>query len=60
MKYELMLKSRGKSALSPLLGKTCGECHLSLRPQLINEVKLQKDIACCEYCSRILYPVDED
>ncbi|MBF0215678.1 MAG: hypothetical protein HQL30_01655 [Candidatus Omnitrophica bacterium] len=54
-RYEQILKSRGKCALSRILEDMCSECNLQLRPQLINEVKLKLRVVTCDNCSRMLY-----
>jgi predicted nucleic acid-binding Zn-ribbon protein len=54
-RYEQILKSRGKCALSRIKEDMCSECNLQLRPQLINEVKLKLRVVTCDNCSRMLY-----
>lgn len=55
--YEQILKSRGRTALSKvdLNEERCGECQMTLRPQIINEARLKKALVLCENCSRMLY-----
>ncbi|MDD5634648.1 MAG: C4-type zinc ribbon domain-containing protein [Candidatus Omnitrophica bacterium] len=57
-RYDAILKNKGRTALAKLTGGICGECHMSLRSQVINDVKLRKNLIFCENCARILY--DED
>ena len=54
-RYEKILKNRGRCALSKIEGEFCEICNMRLRPQVINEVRLQKELITCENCSRILY-----
>lgn len=54
-RYDKILHSRGKYAVSKVNGEFCGICNMRLRPQVINEVKMLKDVITCESCSRILY-----
>lgn len=54
-KYERVLAKRSDSAVVPIVGDVCGGCNMNLPPQVINEVKLQKDLRFCENCARILY-----
>jgi hypothetical protein len=54
-KYNRILGYRGRTAVAKLNGDSCGGCNMQLPPQVINEVKLQKNIIQCENCSRILY-----
>jgi len=56
--YERVLENRGKSALAKIHGEICGGCNMKLRPQIINEAKMQKQLVICENCSRILYTED--
>jgi predicted nucleic acid-binding Zn-ribbon protein len=50
------LKNRKKDlAVVPVIGGTCGGCHMNIPPQLIAEVKLETQIHTCSYCQRILY-----
>ena len=53
--YERLLKNRGGLAIVPVINEACGGCHLSLRPQVINEIKRKDQLVTCERCSRILY-----
>lgn len=53
--YERLLKSRGGIAIVPVINDACGGCHLSLRAQIINEIKKSDKLVYCEGCSRILY-----
>ena len=54
-KYEKILENRGGTALGRVNGEFCGACHMTLRPQVINEAKLKKNPVFCENCARILY-----
>jgi len=53
--YERIRENRGKIAIAKINGSLCGECNMTLRPQVINEAKMKKKITFCETCSRILY-----
>lgn len=53
--YERLLKNRDGLAIVPVVNDACGGCHLSLRPQIINEIKRKDHLVTCERCSRILY-----
>ncbi|MBU0683201.1 MAG: C4-type zinc ribbon domain-containing protein [Candidatus Omnitrophota bacterium] len=54
-RYERLSKKKGKSALAKLSGGFCGGCNMQLRPQVVNDVQIQKDLVFCENCARILY-----
>jgi len=53
--YARIAAVRNGMALAPVVGGTCQGCHVRLRPQLLAEVKLNRQIKVCENCSRILY-----
>ena len=46
---------RGGSMVATIVGQSCGGCHLNLPPQLINEVRKEKELHTCNSCGRILY-----
>ncbi len=48
--------TRKKTALVAVVdGNSCGACHITLRPQLINLLHHRADLITCASCSRILY-----
>ncbi len=53
--YERIATARHGVAVAPALDQSCQGCHVRLRPQLFNEVKMNLQIIRCESCSRILY-----
>lgn len=54
-RYKRIASVRNGIALAAVVGGTCQGCHVRLRPQLLAEVKLNRQIRVCENCSRILY-----
>ncbi|MBL7068468.1 MAG: hypothetical protein ISS34_01240 [Candidatus Omnitrophica bacterium] len=54
-KYERVLKGKDGLAMVPVVEDSCGGCNLNLPPQVINEIKMEKDLVFCESCARILY-----
>jgi hypothetical protein len=56
--YERLLKSKGGLAIVSVKGGACQGCHLSLPPQIINEIKMHNKLVTCDRCMRILY-IDE-
>jgi len=54
-KYEKIIKNRGGLAVVPVADETCQGCFQILPPQVINEIKMKKDLILCENCARILY-----
>jgi len=57
-KYNRILGNKNGLAIVKIKGAACGGCYMNLPPQVINEVKMGKDIICCENCLRILYTDD--
>jgi predicted nucleic acid-binding Zn-ribbon protein len=53
--YTDLLRKKNGIALSPVKGEFCSMCHMRVRPQVINELKVEKEIIFCENCGRILY-----
>lgn len=54
-KYDRILKGKEGLAMVPVREDACGGCHLNLPPQVINEIRMKKDLVFCESCARILY-----
>jgi predicted nucleic acid-binding Zn-ribbon protein len=54
-RYNRIASVRNGMALAAVVGGTCQGCHVRLRPQLLAEVKLNRQVLVCENCSRILY-----
>ena len=57
-KYQKILAKRGRIAITPVKDEFCGACNMHLRPQIINDAKIQKNLVLCENCVRILYVED--
>lgn len=54
--YErLAQRSRDGIAVAKVVGTSCSACFMSLRPQILLEVKRGQEIISCESCLRILY-----
>lgn len=51
----LAQRSRDGIAVAEVVNGACSACHMSLRPQIMVEVKKGAEIITCESCSRILY-----
>ena len=54
-RYTRIASVRNGIAIAAVVGGTCQGCHVRLRPQLLAEVKLNRQVRVCENCSRILY-----
>lgn len=57
-KYEIIFRNKQGAALVPIENKTCQGCHMTLPPNVINEVKKGTKIIICDNCARILYYPD--
>lgn len=53
--YNELLQKKNGIALSPVKDEFCSMCHMRVRPQVLNELKVEKEIIFCENCGRILY-----
>ncbi len=51
----LAQRSRDGIAVAEVVGGACSACFMSLRPQVLLNVKKGDEIVTCESCSRILY-----
>jgi uncharacterized protein len=56
-RYETVLARRG-IAVVPVTAGTCGGCHMSLPPQLNNELARFESVENCPTCQRLLYRVE--
>ncbi len=60
-KYEKILNNKQGIAIVPILsGASCGGCFINLNPQMINSLRMQEEMICCEMCTRILYLEEEN
>ncbi|MCA1589904.1 MAG: C4-type zinc ribbon domain-containing protein, partial [Acidobacteria bacterium] len=56
----LVERGRDGVAVAEVINSSCSACFMSLRPQMVVEVKKGSQIIMCESCSRILYmPIKE-
>jgi len=56
--YERVRKGRNGLAVAQVRSGFCSGCHVVLRPQRYNDVRLNAGILVCESCQRILYYVE--
>jgi predicted nucleic acid-binding Zn-ribbon protein len=54
-RYKRIAAVRGGVALAVVENHSCAACHVRLRPQLLAEVRMNREIILCENCNRILY-----
>ncbi len=53
--YDRIRRARGK-AVAPVIGQTCGSCHVRLRPKFLQDLRSAQDgVMTCENCGLILY-----
>jgi predicted nucleic acid-binding Zn-ribbon protein len=55
VKYEQIKAWGGGIAVSLVNNATCSECHLSIPPQMYNELQRQDALKFCPNCQRIIY-----
>jgi len=53
--YERIRKIRAGIAVSEAIDGRCVQCHITLRPQFLQELKRGEKVMVCESCARILY-----
>jgi hypothetical protein len=56
--YDRILKSRGYAVAEVLEGR-CTACHVSLRPQVMSNIRAAQEIVHCDSCGRLLYYLPE-
>lgn len=56
----LAQRSRDGIAVAEVVNGSCSACFMSLRPQMLLEVRRMNSIQTCESCTRILYVVTEE
>lgn len=55
LKYERIVRNKDGWAVVPVANEACQGCFRILPPQVINEIKMRKDLVFCDNCARILY-----
>ncbi len=56
----LVQRSEDGIAVAEVVNGSCSACFMSLRPQVIQQLRRANDIITCENCTRILYiPIDD-
>jgi hypothetical protein len=53
--YERIRKGRAGVAIAEAIDGRCSKCHITLRPQFLQELKMGDAIMVCESCKRMLY-----
>ena len=54
-KFSNIVKNKKGKGIVPIHGLVCQGCHIVLPIQFVNDVRSEKQINFCPYCSRILY-----
>ena len=52
--YETLVPQRGGLAVVHLDNGSCGGCHLTIRPQLVSDLRKQETLITCPHCQRML------
>lgn len=52
--YEKLSRQRDGLAVVHIYDGTCGGCHLTIRPQLVSEIRRQETLVTCPHCQRML------
>jgi predicted nucleic acid-binding Zn-ribbon protein len=53
--YNKILQHKGGPAVVQIVDSNCRGCHMTLPPQLFNDVRKGTSIITCSFCNRILY-----
>ncbi len=56
--YHVIVRARGGIGVAEAKNEHCQECHVRLRPQVYEELRLGQKILKCDSCTRILYIAD--
>jgi len=54
-RYQRIAAVRDGLAVAKVVNHSCEACHVRLRPQLLAELRTNRQIILCENCNRILY-----
>ena len=54
-KYERIVKSKDGLAVVTIANDACQGCFRVMPPQVVNEIKMNKELVFCDNCARILY-----
>lgn len=57
-KFERIIRNKAGLGIVPVQGQVCKGCHMILPGQFVNDVRDEKGILFCPYCSRILFHQD--
>lgn len=54
-KFERIIRNKEGLGIVPIRKGVCSGCNMILPAQFVNDVRSEKDVLFCPYCSRILY-----
>jgi len=54
-RYDRLVENKEGLAIVPVVSNSCGGCFMALPPQVVNEVRISRELIFCENCLRILY-----
>jgi predicted nucleic acid-binding Zn-ribbon protein len=53
--YNRVYSRRNCRAVVPIVDGICQECHISIPPQMYNELQKNDELMTCPHCDRIIY-----
>lgn len=54
-RYNHIMDHKKDKALASIENNACGQCHITLPPQVIHDTRRSEAIVTCSFCGRILY-----
>jgi len=54
-RYNHVMDHKKDKALVSIENNACGQCHMTLPPQVIHDTRRSEEIVTCSFCGRILY-----
>ncbi len=54
-RYNHVMDHKKDKALAAVVKSACGQCHMTLPPQVIHDTRRSEGIVTCSFCGRILY-----
>ncbi len=58
-KYEYLLENRSGLAIVGVKSGVCQGCYMSVTDEVINQMKLYKEVMTCPMCARMIYPQED-
>jgi uncharacterized protein len=58
-RYDRIVQNKEGLAIVPVVEHACAGCNMHVTDQLMNQIKMNEQMICCDMCARILYLADE-